>query len=788
MFKKPPKYEYGYIVSDQEGNAQGHVESRDGVYALGRYYVNSPSGSGQKVTYFADDWGYHPLVSYASTSPRGSSRTQFAMGDKAIAALKDNAPVGNGIEAKDTSFTSVGLAAAAQHPSLLLVPPTLSTGNYAPSENPSSTIGTAIVGTPITAGKQTILHLPNLRETLRNNTDPGPTVQQERQQIVKLSAYLQPPENISSSYNTDIQPPTEQLTEEQHQNLYASPSEVYLTTTMKPIVVSVTENNNIITNNNGESGYNNVENTDSATQSTNSVLVDEGRNAIDQLAPLQAGLSILSSESAKPVQESVEAEPVSYKTVVDIQEGISVDVRQNPDGSLRLANFGDKIPKQNIQALGYERRLVDPAAQSVVRENDPVLREQKQADLLARQEAEILAVQKSIEQLQQQIISQIDEEHAKVETKQESEKPEALTQDQNSIQSSNTPVHVAPREEYPEAPAAVQPVVLAPVPVPEENIPVSYADVQVDRESVGNNQIEALPHRTVKSQNLAGILTLNAPPPPTAQALIQEPQSAETVDLVPPPVESEPVLVEPYPVEEEPKLLPAPAPTLFPVKVETPVIVEKPTIVETTKVVEKPVVVKEPVEYTKVVEVEKPVPVLQPYPVEVTKVVHVDRPVPVPHPIAVSHPVPVPVAVPHPVEVPVPHLIPVPEILPIALKEYYPVYIHKSKPKQPRKPIPEKLFTPETSASGVTFQPEAVARPAFHEPLHHVIDWQTYVSQQQFSEEALRQAYRSNRGHRNKNVLKNLRIEYGFKPPLRPSVEITEEVKPSIYGPSYRSD
>lgn len=65
------------------------MESRDGVYALGRYYVNSPSGSGQKVTYFADDWGYHPLVSYASTSSRGSSRTQFAMGDKAIAALKD---------------------------------------------------------------------------------------------------------------------------------------------------------------------------------------------------------------------------------------------------------------------------------------------------------------------------------------------------------------------------------------------------------------------------------------------------------------------------------------------------------------------------------------------------------------------------------------------------------------------------------------------------------------------------------------------------------------------------
>lgn len=32
--------------------------------------------------------------------------------------------------------------------------------------------------------------------------------------------------------------------------------------------------------------------------------------------------------------------------------------------------------------------------------------------------------------------------------------------------------------------------------------------------------------------------------------------------------------------------------------------------------------------------------------------------------------------------------------------------------------------------------------------------------------------------------LKNLKIEYGFKPPLRPSVEFSGEVKPSIYGPS----
>ncbi|RZF37744.1 hypothetical protein LSTR_LSTR014217 [Laodelphax striatellus] len=39
------------------------------------------------VNYFTDDLGYHPLVEYNSASPSGSSRTQFAMGEKAVAAL-----------------------------------------------------------------------------------------------------------------------------------------------------------------------------------------------------------------------------------------------------------------------------------------------------------------------------------------------------------------------------------------------------------------------------------------------------------------------------------------------------------------------------------------------------------------------------------------------------------------------------------------------------------------------------------------------------------------------------
>ncbi|XP_022188700.2 uncharacterized protein LOC111047286 [Nilaparvata lugens] len=83
----PPKYEFGYEVRDDRGGQQGHLEARDGVYALGKYYVKLPDGSDQKVNYFTDDLGYHPLVEYNSASPSGSSRTQFAMGEKAVAAL-----------------------------------------------------------------------------------------------------------------------------------------------------------------------------------------------------------------------------------------------------------------------------------------------------------------------------------------------------------------------------------------------------------------------------------------------------------------------------------------------------------------------------------------------------------------------------------------------------------------------------------------------------------------------------------------------------------------------------
>ncbi|KAJ9587295.1 hypothetical protein L9F63_019186, partial [Diploptera punctata] len=85
--KDPPKYEFGYDVQDGKGGRQGHLEARDGVHALGMYYVNLPDGSEQRVRYFTDDWGYHPLVSYTSSTNSGSTKTHFALGEKAVKAL-----------------------------------------------------------------------------------------------------------------------------------------------------------------------------------------------------------------------------------------------------------------------------------------------------------------------------------------------------------------------------------------------------------------------------------------------------------------------------------------------------------------------------------------------------------------------------------------------------------------------------------------------------------------------------------------------------------------------------
>lgn len=70
--KEPASYQFEYMVKDEEsGNDFGHMESREGDVAQGKYYVLLPDGRKQTVEYTADSDGYHPKVSYEEAQNGG---------------------------------------------------------------------------------------------------------------------------------------------------------------------------------------------------------------------------------------------------------------------------------------------------------------------------------------------------------------------------------------------------------------------------------------------------------------------------------------------------------------------------------------------------------------------------------------------------------------------------------------------------------------------------------------------------------------------------------------------
>lgn len=92
FFQHPPSYKYSYKIShtDDGLSTHGKQETREGEFAHGRYYVNLPKGgSMSQVRYFADDWGYHPVVQYSTSNGHSSVSTQFALGERAVKALQD---------------------------------------------------------------------------------------------------------------------------------------------------------------------------------------------------------------------------------------------------------------------------------------------------------------------------------------------------------------------------------------------------------------------------------------------------------------------------------------------------------------------------------------------------------------------------------------------------------------------------------------------------------------------------------------------------------------------------
>ncbi|XP_071547095.1 pro-resilin-like [Panulirus ornatus] len=61
----PAQYTFHWDVSDDySGNYYGHQEQRDGDNTQGRYYVQMPDGRRLNVEYYADQYGYHPTLTY----------------------------------------------------------------------------------------------------------------------------------------------------------------------------------------------------------------------------------------------------------------------------------------------------------------------------------------------------------------------------------------------------------------------------------------------------------------------------------------------------------------------------------------------------------------------------------------------------------------------------------------------------------------------------------------------------------------------------------------------------
>ncbi|XP_064108574.1 cuticle protein 18.6-like [Macrobrachium nipponense] len=58
-------YDFRYDINDQYGgNFYGHSEVRDGAVTQGSYYVQLPDSRLMKVNYIADEYGYHPTITY----------------------------------------------------------------------------------------------------------------------------------------------------------------------------------------------------------------------------------------------------------------------------------------------------------------------------------------------------------------------------------------------------------------------------------------------------------------------------------------------------------------------------------------------------------------------------------------------------------------------------------------------------------------------------------------------------------------------------------------------------
>jgi hypothetical protein len=178
-----------------------------------------------------------------------------------------------------------------------------------------------------------------------------------------------------------------------------------------------------------------------------------------------------------------------------------------------------------------------------------------------------------------------------------------------------------------------------------------------------------------------------------------------------------------------------------------------------------------PVHHTSVIE--KPIPVPHAVPVEITKLVAVDRPVP----YAVPHPVPVPYVVPHPIEVPVPHLVPYPHVVTVPYKEIHPVYIPTAEPQRNELP----LYHDQIQNNPTNTPLPAILKALQYSGGRYGVPGSSKPQSVFLMPPPLKSGARG-RGLQHSKYSDNLRtlcIEYGFKPPLVPSLQIDEFPLPS---------
>lgn len=138
--QNPPKYSYNYQISGENKDVSGHKEVRDGINTTGNYFVKTADAQ-QDVSYFSDDWGFHPVVKYQTKSESSQVSSHFALGKEAVDALHltedGKFPIPN-----NDAKSSNGDPSNQFKPPPTFVPTSLPTfqPTYAPSQSPQQNL------------------------------------------------------------------------------------------------------------------------------------------------------------------------------------------------------------------------------------------------------------------------------------------------------------------------------------------------------------------------------------------------------------------------------------------------------------------------------------------------------------------------------------------------------------------------------------------------------------------------------------------------------------------------